>query len=63
MALLPLTVLFAVMAGLCAFVIDYEQGSHRFTRARARRRALTTGLVAAAFFAALGVILGLTLLR
>jgi hypothetical protein len=61
--LLALTSGFAVLAGLCAFAIEYEEGTRRFPRARARKRALTTGLVAASFFALLGLVLVATLLH
>jgi hypothetical protein len=53
----------SVLAGLCAFAIEYDEGTRRFTKQRARRRALTIGLVAASFFAALGLLLDLALLR
>jgi hypothetical protein len=61
--LVALTSGFAVLAGLCAFFIDYEEGSRRFPRARARKRALTTAVVAASFFALLGLLLVLALLH
>jgi hypothetical protein len=54
---LPLIAGFAVAAGLCAFLIEYDEGTRRFTRRRARRRAFTTGLVAASFFLALGLLI------
>lgn len=56
MGFLPLIAGFAVAAGLCAFLIDYDEGTRRFTRRRARRRALTTGVVATSFFLALGLL-------
>jgi len=55
--LVALTSGLAVLAGLCAFVIDYEQNLHRFARSQARRRAFTTGTVATLFFAGLGALL------
>jgi len=61
--LLALTSGLAVLAGLCAFAIDYEQNLHRFARPQARRRALTTGAVATLFFASLGAVLVFTLLH
>jgi len=57
LGLVALIIIFAVLAGACAFVIEYQENSHRFQRARARRRALATGAVAACFFAVLGLIL------
>lgn len=57
--LFAVTTVLAVFAGLCAFVIDYDQ----FPRARARQRALLTGVVAASFFAALGALLVFALLH
>jgi len=54
---------FSALAGLCGFAIEYDQGSRRFPKQRARKRALTTGLVAASFFAGLGLLLVLALLR
>jgi hypothetical protein len=48
---------------VCAFLIDYQENSRRFPRARARRRAATTGLVSASFFGVLGLLLALTLLH
>lgn len=63
MGLVALTTGFAVLAGLCAFVIEYEEGSRRFPRSRARQRAFTTGIVAGSFFAVLGALLVLTLLH
>lgn len=62
MGLLALTSGFAVLAGLCAFFIDYDQ-NRRFPRAQARQRALSTGAVAALFFGALGALLVLFLLH
>ena len=63
MGLVALIAGFSVLAGLCAFAIEYDEGTHRFTKQRARRRALTTGLVAASFFAALGLLLDVVLLH
>jgi hypothetical protein len=53
----------ALAAGLCGFLIEYDQALHRFPKDRARRHGLKTGGVAAAFFAALGVLLVALLLR
>jgi hypothetical protein len=47
----------AVVAGLCAFLIAYDEALHRFPRRRALREGVRTGLSAGAFFAALGAIL------
>ncbi len=53
----------ASVAGLCAFLIEYDQALRRFPRPEARRSGLRTGAVAAAFFAALGLVLVLVLVR
>jgi hypothetical protein len=53
----------ACLAGLCAFVIEYEEALHRFPKSRARRYGLRSGVLAAAFFAALGTVLIVVLLR
>ena len=63
MGLVALIVGLALFAGVFAFAIEYEENTHRFERARARRRALTTGAVAASFFAALGLLLVALLLH
>lgn len=63
MGLFALTIGLALFAGLCAFVIEYEESSRRFMRGRARRRALVTGAIAASFFAALGLLLVVVLLH
>lgn len=47
----------AVLAGLCAFLITYDEATHRFTRLQARREGVRAGLVAAAFFAALAALI------
>jgi hypothetical protein len=47
----------AALAGLCAFLISYDEASHRFTRHQARREGIRAGLVAAAFFETLGALL------
>jgi hypothetical protein len=60
---LALVGIFATLAGLCAFVIDYDQESRRFGRAQARQRALRVGFVAGLFFLALGVALNFTVVR
>jgi heme O synthase-like polyprenyltransferase len=61
--LVALTVGLAVLAGACAFAIEYEENTHRFERTRARRRALATGAVTTGFFAALGLVLVVALLH
>jgi hypothetical protein len=53
----------AGLAGLSAFLIEYDQALHRFPRARARRHGLRAGLFAAAFFGGLGAVLVALLLR
>lgn len=53
----------SVLAGLCAYLIEYDEGSRRFPRRRARRRAAATGAVAFSFFAVLGLVLDLVLFR
>jgi hypothetical protein len=53
----------AVVAGLCAFAIDYDQNLHRFHRERARSRSLVTAAVSVSFFALLGIVLLLALVR
>jgi hypothetical protein len=53
----------AVIAGLCAFLITYDEALHRFPRPTAIAHGLRTGATAFAFFAILGVILIVTLLR
>jgi len=61
--LVAVVVGFALAAGLAAYSIDYDEGLHRFPRARARRRAATTGAVAFAVFASLGLAVVLVLLH
>jgi uncharacterized membrane protein SpoIIM required for sporulation len=61
--LVALIITFAVLAGACAFTIEYQENLHRFERTRARRRAFATGAVATCFFAALGLILVAALLH
>jgi hypothetical protein len=63
LGLVGLSVGLALVAGLYAFLIEYEQNLHRFSVARARRRAHATGAVAASFFAGLGILLATVLLR
>ena len=47
----------AVLAGLCAFLITYDQALRRFTRRQARREGIRAALVATMFFEALGGLL------
>jgi hypothetical protein len=61
--LIALTSGIAVLAGLCAFLISYDEASHRFTQRQARREGIRAGLVAAAFFEALGALLIAMLFR
>jgi hypothetical protein len=53
----------AGIAGVCAFLIEYEEALHRFPKDPVRLWALRTGAVAASFFATLGVVLIVVLTR
>lgn len=55
--LVALVIGLAVIAGGCAFVIDYGEELRRFPKRRARQRGLMAGLVAASFFLVLGIAL------
>jgi len=61
--LIALVLGFAVVAGLCAFLIDYDEALRHLPKRRARRHGAVAGLVAGAFFALLGVGLAIGLLR
>lgn len=46
---------FAILAGLCAYLITYDDALHRFSRHQARIEGARTGVVATGFFVALGI--------
>lgn len=55
--LIGLVATIAVLAAVCAFLIEYDQASRRFAKKRAQREAAKTGVAAVLFFAALGTVL------
>lgn len=56
-------IVFSVLAGLCAFLIECDESMHRFSRSQSIRRGCTSGLTAALFFAVIGAVVMVVVTR